>query len=44
MDFELHALFPSTVAPSDALAAAQRLLVAIRREAADLFIAKPPTY
>jgi hypothetical protein len=43
-DFELHALFPATVLPADALAAAQRLVGLIRRDAPALFLGKLPTY
>ena len=42
--FELHALFPATVAPADALAAAQQLRLAVQHEADTLFIGKLPTY
>jgi hypothetical protein len=42
--YELHALFPATVQPADALAAAQELVAAVQQEAATLFLEKLPTY
>jgi len=43
-DFEFHAHFSPLVQPPDALAASQRLITSIRREADALFISKLPTY
>ena len=40
----IHCVWSPQVCPGDALSAAQRLLVAVKRDAATLFLAKPPTY
>jgi len=42
--YELHALFPSSLQPAEALAAAQHLIAAIHQEAPSLFIDRPPAY
>ena len=42
--YELHALFPATLQPAEALVAAQHLIAAIQQEAASLFIDRPPAY
>ncbi len=43
-DFELHALFHASVLPTDAFAAARRLLASIRRDTPALFITRPLVY